>query len=60
MTQFKANVAGDFEEETFARRILSAINSVRANPHSIVLPLQQQMHHIDKDNILNVPGRDPI
>lgn len=48
------------EQDCFTKQILAAINEVRKNPHSIVRSLQEQMHQVDDDNILNAPGRDPI
>ena len=61
MEKINISLAGDSQDEnSFVRKILGVINSVRANPKSIVKPLQEQMHQVDNENVLNVPGRDPI
>ena len=48
------------EDDTFARQVLEEINTVRTQPRSIVRALQEQMNQIDDDQVLSIPGRDPI
>ena len=47
-------------ELPFAKQVHAAVNKVRENPHSILPHLQTQMSHVDGDDVLQVPGRDPI
>ena len=45
---------------SFAQQVLEEINNVRKNPQGIIRQLQEQMNEVDSDNVLQVPGRDPI
>ena len=59
-TSKKAKAPAGESGKSFVRQLLDIINSVRASPVSIVAAIQEQMSHVDEENVLSVPGRVPI